>query len=177
MSALLAEQIVKGLMHLGMIVSLDPHGQVKIHGLTRNLTDDLRQEITRHKLEVVQYLTESPLVTPAMLVATDLEWWLTDEPHVWADKVTIDAKVFLRLTPAIFFWLKSQVLKAEVACARKKISLDAFCAIVDAFSPVYEYAVTVGLVPDPVIGRQVGVSTPSAQRDRVNALRERRLAV
>ena len=86
----------------------------------------------------------------ALYVATDLESWITDEPHIWADKVTINHKQFIRLTPSVIAWLKQQVLRAEAACARGNLSLDQFGAIIDAFCPVYEFAVRAGMVRGPV---------------------------
>ena len=85
---------------------------------------------------------------PAMYVAPDLEHWTTDEPHIWADKVTIHGKKFTRLTPASLTLFRKRIAKAETACAVGKLPLDAFGRIVDAFCPVYAFAVQVGMAPD-----------------------------
>ena len=90
----------------------------------------------------------------AMYVAKDLEHWTTNEPHIWADKVTIMGKEFVRLTPAAVAWFKERIAKAEAACAVGKLPLDAFGRIVNAFCPVYDFALRTGLVqPSPALAR------------------------
>ncbi len=89
-----------------------------------------------------------------MYVAKDLEHWITKEPHIWAEKVTIHGKEFSRLTPAILAWFRQQVDKAEAACAVGKLPLDAFGRVVKAFCPVYEFALNTQLVqPSPALAR------------------------
>lgn len=149
MSMLIAEQIVKSLSLRGVALRVGDAGSVRLTGTTRNVTDDDREAITRYKPEVVHYVTESPLVGLAMYIATELTWWTTDKPDLWADKVTVNGKTFVRLTRDVVVWLRQQVLRAEVACKDKKISLDQFGAIVEAFCPVYEFAVRANMIPDP----------------------------
>ena len=86
---------------------------------------------------------------PAMYVAKDLSHWITNEPHIWADKVTIHGKEFTKLTPASLAWFKERIAKAEEACAVGKVTLDEFTRIVKAFCPVYDFAIQSGLVSSP----------------------------
>lgn len=86
----------------------------------------------------------------AMYVAKDLEFWITDEPHVWAERVSIDGKAYVRLTPKVIAWLKGQIAKAEASCNAGKLPVDDFTEIIRAFCPVYEFAIRVGMIPDPV---------------------------
>ena len=102
-----------------------------------------------HKAEVRHYVTEQPITPVVMSVASDLEHWTTDEPHVWADTVGLFGKEFIRLTPSAVAWFKEQVAKAEMACKRGKIAPEAFARIVKAFCPIYKFAVRVGMVPNP----------------------------
>lgn len=88
--------------------------------------------------------------TPAMYVSEDLEHWITDEPHIWADKVSIDGKEFVQVTPEVIAWLKGQIAKAEASCNAGKLPVDDFTEIIRAFCPVYEFAVCTGMVPDPI---------------------------
>jgi hypothetical protein len=81
-----------------------------------------------------------------MYVAKDLDHWITNEPHMWADRVTLFGKDFTRLTPATLAWFRQQVDKAEAACAVGKLPPKAFGRIVSAFCPVYEFAVRSGFV-------------------------------
>lgn len=85
-----------------------------------------------------------------MYIAKDLEFWVTTEPHYYAERVTVDGKAFIRLTPQIVDWFKTRIARAEAACANGKLDLDAFGRIIKAFCPVYEFAVEAGLIPDPV---------------------------
>ena len=87
---------------------------------------------------------------PAMYVAHDLEHWITDEPYLWADKVSIDGKEFVRVTPEVIAWLKGQIAKAEASCNAGKLPVDELTQIVRAFCPVYEFAIRVGMIPDPI---------------------------
>lgn len=86
----------------------------------------------------------------ALYVAPDLEYWITDEPHIWADKVTINGKQFVKLTPDVIAWFKGQIAQGERACNNGKISPDEYLRVVRAFCPVYEFAVRTGMIPDPV---------------------------
>jgi hypothetical protein len=98
---------------------------------------------------------------PAMYVAKDLEHWITNEPHMWADKVAIHGKEFTRLTPATLAWFRQQVDKAEAACAVGKLPPEAFGRIVSAFCPVYEFALRTGLVqPSPALARAMAGGRP-----------------
>ena len=108
---------------------------------------------------------------PAMYVAKDLEHWTTGEPHIWADKVTIHGKDFTKLTPESLAWFRQQVEKAEEACALGKLPLDAFGRIVKAFCPVYDFALSAGLVqPSPALARAL-----AAQGAAIGTCRERHL--
>jgi hypothetical protein len=129
---------------------VNANGDLSLRGRTGSLTEEERLDLLKHKPEVMHYLTEQPFTPVVMYVASDLEHWTTDELHIWADKVTIMGKEFVRLTPSTVAWLKEQVAKAEAACAAGKLSPDAFGRIVDAFCPVYEFAVCVGMVPSPI---------------------------
>lgn len=86
-----------------------------------------------------------------MYVAKDLEYWITGEPHYWAERVTINGKAFVRLSPAVITWFKDKIAKAEAACAKGNISLAAHGQIIRAFCPVYDFAVRTGLIPDPTV--------------------------
>ena len=86
---------------------------------------------------------------PTMFIAKDLEFWITTEPHYYAERVTIDGKAFVPLTPQVVAWFKGRIAKAEAACAAGKLDLDTFGEIINAFCPVYEFAVESGIVPDP----------------------------
>ena len=85
-----------------------------------------------------------------MYIASDLEHWTTDEPHLWADKVGICGKEFIRLTPAVIAWFKVRIARAEAACDAGKLPVEDFTRIVRAFCPVYEFAVRTGMIPDPI---------------------------
>jgi hypothetical protein len=82
----------------------------------------------------------------AMYVAKDLDHWITDEPHIWAERVTISGKAFVRLTPEVVGWFRERIDKAEAACAAGKLDVGSFGRIVSAFCPVYEFAVRSGFV-------------------------------
>ncbi len=146
----IAEQVVNGLMHSGIRVAVNDAGDLSLRGRTRELTDDQRLDLQAHKAEIVRYLIEQPITQVVMYVASDLEHWTTDEPHIWADRVTIDGKEFARLTPAVIAHFCQCIARAEAACAAGKLSLDDFTRIVAAFGPVYEFAVNAGMVPNPV---------------------------
>ena len=87
---------------------------------------------------------------PAMYVSRDLEHWIADEPHLWADKVGFYGKEFVRVTPEVIAWFKEQIAKAEVECNAGRLPVDDFTQIIRAFCPVYEFAIRVGMIPDPV---------------------------
>ena len=90
----------------------------------------------------------------AMYVAKDLEHWITNEPHIWAERVTISGKAFVRLTPEVVVWFRERIDKAEAACAAGKLDVDSFGRIVSAFCPVYDFALRTGLVqPSPALAR------------------------
>jgi len=91
-----------------------------------------------------------------MWIASDIEHWTTDEPHYWAETVTINGKKFVRVTGTVIAWFKDRLAKAEAACAAGKLDLDSFGAIINAFCPVYEFAVKAGMIPDPA--RRSGLS-------------------
>lgn len=156
--SIIAEQIVKGLMHHGIRVAVTAGGNLSLRGRTASLTEEDRLDLLKHKPEVVHYLNEQPFTPVVMYVASDLEYWTTDEPHIWADKVGLFGKEFIRLTPSALAWLKERVSKAEAAGNAGELSFDAFSRIVDAFCPVYEFAVRTGMVPDPVPGRSASVA-------------------
>ncbi len=82
---------------------------------------------------------------PVMYVASDLSHWVTDEPGVWAKEVRIQGKLYVRLAPDELVWLYRQVKKVEAACDAGKIDLETFSRIIDAFCPVYEFAVRMGM--------------------------------
>jgi len=147
--SLVAEQIIKGLMHHGIRVAVNADSDLSLRGRTRGLTDEQRLDLRKHKPEVAHYLTVAPITPVAMYVAPDLEHWTTDEPHCWADKVTIRGRQFVRLTPAVIAWFRERIDKAEAACAAGKLGLDTFGAIIKAFCPVYEFALDAGLVQPP----------------------------
>jgi hypothetical protein len=155
---IIAEQIVKGLMHHGIRVAVNADGDLSLRGRTASLTEEERLDLRKHKPEIVHYLSEQPITPVVMYVAPDLEYWTTDEPHCWADKVTIMGKQFVRLTPSAVAWFKERVAKAEAACAVGKLPLDAFGRIVSAFCPIYDFAVRSGLVaPSPALARALAV--------------------
>jgi len=143
---LLAEQIVKGLMYHGIRVTVNANGDLSLRGMTKGLTENHKRDLQMHKPEIVHYLTEQPFTPVVMYVASDLEHWTTDEPHIWADKVGIFGKDFVRLSPSALLWLKERVQLAETACNRGKIAPEAFERIVKAFCPIYDFAVCYGLV-------------------------------
>ena len=145
---LAAEQISKSLLRKRITVTVTCSGDLALDGKTSRLTEEDKQDLRLHKTDLVRYLTAMPLGPVAMYVASDLEHWTTDEPHIWADKVTIHGKKFTRLTPASLTLFRKRIAKAETACAVGKLPLDAFGRIVDAFCPVYAFAVQVGMAPD-----------------------------
>lgn len=101
---------------------------------------------------------------PAMYVAKDLKHWITKEPYIWADKVSIDGKEFVRVTPEVIAWLKGQITKAEVSCNGGKLSVGELTQIVRAFCPVYEFAVRAGMVPDPVPQKELNAVTVTSEQ-------------
>lgn len=158
---LAAEQISKSLLRKRITVTVTDSGDLALDGKTGALTKEDLQDLRLHKTDLVRYLTRMPLGPVAMYVASDLEHWTTDEPHIWADKVGICGKEFIRLTPAAVAWFKERIAKAEEACAVGKLPLDAFGRVVDAFCPVYDFALRAGLVqPSPALARAMAGGQP-----------------
>lgn len=145
-----AEQIVKGLMRHGIRVTVTPAGDLSLRGNTASLTENQRLELRRHKPEIVHYLRTMPFPSVVLYVASDLEHWHTTEPHHWADKLTICGKQFVRLTPEVVAWFKERIANAEIACDAGRLPVEDFAKIIRAFCPVYEFAIRVGMIPDPV---------------------------
>jgi hypothetical protein len=151
---LAAEQISKSLLRKRITVAVTAGGDLALDGKTSRLTEEDKQDLRLHKTDLVRYLTAMPLGPVAMYVAPDLEHWTTNEPHIWADKVGIMGKQFVRLTPSAVAWFKERVAKAEEACAVGKLPLDAFGRIVSAFCPIYDFALRAGLAqPSPALAR------------------------
>ena len=134
------EELMSTLGRLGIAVQLE-RGEVVLEGDVNKINGEILATLRERKAAIVAHLKQKH----ALYVATDLEWWTTDEPHIWADRVIIAGKPFVRLTPSVLAWLRGQVAKAEAACAKGALSLDQFGAIIDAFCPVYEFAVRAGM--------------------------------
>nr|BDD44596.1 hypothetical protein 3 [Flavobacteriaceae bacterium] len=107
-----------------------------------------------------------------MYVARDLTYWITDEPHMWAEHVMIEGKVFVPLRPEIIQWFKEHIAHAEASYARGEIPLETIERIINAFCPVYEHAIAVGMVPDPS-RRRADDPTSSTTCDREEDLAQR----
>lgn len=85
-----------------------------------------------------------------MYVSSDLDYWIADESYLWADKVNIQGKQYVKLTPVAIAWFKQQIATAEEECNAGKLSVDDLTKIIRSFCPVYEFAVRTGIIPDPV---------------------------
>jgi len=113
-------------------------------------TEDIVPNLPHVVLPLREPAAERVPCAPAMYVADDLEYWTTDEPHLWADKVGFYGKEFVRVTPEVIAWFKEQIAKAEVECNAGRLPVDDFTQIIRAFCPVYEFAIRVGMIPNPV---------------------------
>jgi hypothetical protein len=109
--------------------------------------------VTKRKeypLELNMAKTKKQNPASTLYVASNLEFWITEEPHIWADKVTIYGKQYVRLTPEVIDWFKEQIHKAEIVCDARKLPVEEYGHLIRAFCPVYEFAVRTGMIPDPV---------------------------
>lgn len=86
--------------------------------------------------------TPSPTRTsPALYVATDLDCWESEDPALYDRDVTVHGKLYRRLDPAYFAWLRHKVGLAGIACARGRISEAALEVVRQHFQRVHGWAV------------------------------------
>jgi hypothetical protein len=141
-----AEEIVKQLLRCGVRVRVEGQRLALSGGKTGELSPELLREVTDCKSAVMCYVANAPLHPEELYVSADLEWWITQCPEATADKVEVDGKQFVRLTAAVVSWLKGKVLAAEQACDQGRLSLDGYEKILNAFTPIYAFAVESGVI-------------------------------
>ncbi len=138
------EDIAKSLLKRGVRFQVEG-SELILAGKTKELSEDQLAEVRAHKPELLSYLAQNPLAETVIYVASDLEWWTTDEPWAWGDTVEIDGKQFVRLTPSVIAWFKNRIARAEKACDEGKLPLEKYRDIVVAFSAVYAWAIETGV--------------------------------
>ena len=77
---------------------------------------------------------------PALFVATTLEAWDTDEPHIYARDVTLDGVCYRRLDPEYYAWLRHRMTMARAAAEAGKLPGPAFTRLRAAFNAVHTWA-------------------------------------
>ena len=77
---------------------------------------------------------------PTLFVATTLESWDTDEPHIYARDVTLDGVCYRRLDPEYYAWLRHRMTRARAAADAGKLPGPAFARLRDAFNAVHAWA-------------------------------------
>jgi hypothetical protein len=75
-----------------------------------------------------------------MYVASTLESWATDQPHVFARDVQIDDTAYRRLDPEYYAWLRSRMNLAKMAADAGKLGHDAFNELRVKFNTIHDWA-------------------------------------
>lgn len=135
----------------------------------------------------------------ALFVATTVESWVTDRPHVFARDVQIDDMAYRRLDPEYYAWLRSKMNLAKMAADAGQLGREAFDELRVKFNAVHEWAVDYfgeaalldavrnldardysPPVPEPDAPRRVARPPDAAPADAVvmvDAIRDRALAL
>lgn len=84
-----------------------------------------------------------PVARPmtALFVATDLRWWGTDEPKLFAADTELDGVMYRRLDPAYYAWLWSRVQLVIAAYDARRIGRPGFDGVIARWSAIYKWAV------------------------------------
>lgn len=80
--------------------------------------------------------------TAALFVATTLESWQTDQPHVFARDVQINDTAYRRLDPQYYAWLRSRMNLAKSAHQAGQIDSGAYEDLRAKFNAVHAWAMT-----------------------------------
>lgn len=78
----------------------------------------------------------------ALFVATTLESWQSDQPHVFARDVQINDTAYRRLDPEYYAWLRSRMNLAKSAHQAGQIDSVAYEALRAKFNAVHAWAMT-----------------------------------
>jgi len=78
--------------------------------------------------------------TAALYVATTLESWPTDQPHVFARDVQIDDTAYRRLDPEYYAWLRSRMNLARMAADAGQLGRDTFNELRVNFNAMHDWA-------------------------------------
>lgn len=81
------------------------------------------------------------LSTAALFVATTIESWATDQPHVFARDVQINDTAYRRLDPEYYAWLRSKMNLAKLAANAGQLEQEEFNELRLKFNAVHEWAV------------------------------------
>jgi len=76
----------------------------------------------------------------ALFVATDLQFWPTDEPEIFARDTELDGVTYRKLDPAYFSWLSSRVRLVIAAYDAHRIERPAFDAVITPWCSIYKWA-------------------------------------
>lgn len=79
-------------------------------------------------------------VEMTLFVATDLRWWGSDEPNVFARDTELDGVMYRRLDPAYFSWLSSRVQLVIAAYDARRIDRPAFDSVITRWAAIYRWA-------------------------------------
>lgn len=79
--------------------------------------------------------------TAALFVATTLESWPTDQPHVFARDVQINDTAYRRLDPEYYAWLRSKMNLARLAASAGQLGHEEFNELRLKFNAVHVWAV------------------------------------
>lgn len=77
----------------------------------------------------------------ALFVSTDLQSWITGEPHAFARDVQINDTAYRRLDPKYYAWLRSRMNLARSAHSAARIDDESFEDLRSKFNRVHEWAV------------------------------------
>ncbi|MBI4905136.1 MAG: hypothetical protein HY820_15990 [Acidobacteria bacterium] len=75
-----------------------------------------------------------------MFVATTLESWATDQPHVFASDVQISDTAYRRLDPEYYAWLRSRMNLAKMAADAGRLGSDQFDELRSRFNAMHTWA-------------------------------------
>jgi len=78
--------------------------------------------------------------TTALFVATDLRWWESDEPEIYARDVEVDGVMYRKLDLAYYAWLWSRVRIVIAAYGAHRIERPAFDQIITPWCAIYRWA-------------------------------------
>lgn len=79
--------------------------------------------------------------TPALFVATNLDSWRTERPHVFARDVQINDTAYRRLDPEYYAWLRSRMNLAKMASEAGQLGREDFDILRRKFNNIHEWAV------------------------------------